>query len=284
MKFPGNESLAGTYIDKAVELDSTEAGKVTLLKSVATGFEALKQYKDAADWYKKIIGVKKNPNKVDIYNAGYNYNKAAEYLQSIDLFNMYIQKFPDESFGYYMNAKNQLKLDSLDLGNLGLTNYLKIVAMTDLIKDKPGEKDRIKNSLRYLIEFYANTKRNKDSAILFTDKGIALDPADSDFVSMKRQISMMTMKPLPPPVRGTTVTNSKGEKVTTSPDGTITTIGKDGSSTVVTRDGKITTVKDGVTTIVEKGKVTVIGKDGKTTTTTPPVKQIPKRVPVPKKK
>ncbi len=284
LKFPGNESLAGTYIDKAVELDSTEAGKVSLLKSVATGFEALKEYKDAADWYRKILGIKKNPNKVDMYNAGYNYNKGGDYQQSIDIFNMYIQKFPDESFGYYMNAKNQLKLDSLDVSNKGLANYLKVVDMTDLIKDKPGEKDRIKNSLRYLIEFYANVKRNKDSALLFTDKGINLDPADSDFVSMKRQISMMTMKPLPPPIKSTTVTNSKGEKVTTSADGTITTIGKDGSSTTVTRDGKVTTVKDGVTTIVEKGKVTVIGKDGKITTTAPPVKQVPKPVPVPKKK
>ena len=283
LKFPGNESLAGTFIDKAVELDSTEAGKVSLLKSVATGFEALKEYKDAADWYRKILGVKKNPSKVDMYNAGYNYNKGGDYQQSIDIFNMYIQKFPDESFGYYMNAKNQLKLDSLDISNKGLANYLKVIDMTDLIKDKPGEKDRIKNSLRYLIEFYANVKRNKDSAILFTDKGIALDPADSDFVSMKRQISMMTIKPLPP-VKTTTTINSKGEKVTTSADGTITTIGKDGSSTVVTRDGKVTTIKDGVTTIVEKGKVTVIGKDGKVTTTAPPVKQIPKPAPVPKKK
>ena len=277
LKFPGNEVLAGTYIDKAVELDSTEAGKVALLKSVATSYEAQKLYKNAADWYRKILSVKKMPSKVDLYNAGYNYNKGGEYGQSIEIFNSYIQKFPDESFGYYLNAKNEIKLDSLDVANKGLTNYLKIVSMTDLIKDKPGEKDRIKNSLRYLVEFYANAKRNKDSALYFTDRGISLDPADSDFVSMKKQISSMSFRPLPPPLRSTTTINSRGDKVTTTADGTITTESKDGTKVIVTRDGKVTTIKDGVTTIVDKGKTTIIGKDGKTTTTASPPHNLPKK-------
>lgn len=274
LKFPGNETLAGTYIDKAVELDSTETGKVTLLKSVASSYEAQKQYKDAADWYRKILGVKKSPNKIDLYNTGYNYNKAGEYQQSIDIFNMYIQKFPDESFGYYMNGKNQTKLDSLDASGKALENYQKIISLTDLIKDKPGEKDRIKNSLRYLIEFYANVKRNKDTALLYSDMGIALDPADSDFVNMKRQISSMSFKPIPPPK---TTVNTKGEKVTVAADGTITTVAKDGTTSIATRDGKVTTIREGVTTIVEKGKVTTIGKDGKVTITSPPLKNTPQK-------
>ncbi len=274
LKFPGNETLAGNYIDKAVELDSTEAGKVALLKSVASSYEAQKQYKDAADWYRKIIGVKKSPSKIDLYNTGYNYNKAGEYQQSIDIFNMYIQKFPDESFGYYMNGKNQVKLDSLDASGKALENYQKIISLTDLIKDKPGEKDRIKNSLRYLIEFYANVKRNKDTALLYTDRGIALDPADSDFVNMKRQISSMSFKPIPPPK---TTVNAKGEKVTVAADGTITTVAKDGSTSIATRDGKITTIKNGITTIVEKGKITTIDKDGKVTITSPPPKNTPQK-------
>ncbi len=261
LKFPGNESLAGTYIDKAVELDSTEAGKVALLKSIASSYESQKLFKDAADWYRKILGVKKTPSKVDLYNTGYNYNKGGEFRQSINIFNIYIQKFPDESFGYYMNAKNQVKLDSLDGSGYALGNYLKIVNMTDLIKDKPGEKDRIKNTLRYLIEFYANVKRNKDSAILFTEKGILLDPADSDFVTMKQQISSMNFKPLPPQVKGNTTINAKGEKVTVGADGTITTIAKDGITTILTKDGKIT----------------IIGKDGKVITTPSTVKQTPQK-------
>ena len=279
LKFPGNEALAGTYVDKAVELDSTEAGKVTLLKSVAAGYEAQKQYKNAADWYRKVLNVRKSPSKVDLYNAGYNYNKGGDYLSSIDIFNTYVQKYPDESFGYYMNAKNEVKLDSTDAANKGLTNYLKIVSLTDQIKDKPGEKDRIKNSLRYLIEFYANVKRNKDSALYYSDRGVSLDPADSDFVSMRKQIGSMSFKALPPPVKSTTTVNAKGDRVTVAPDGTVTTVSKDGTTTIVTKDGKVTTIKAGVTvTTTKDGKVTTVGKDGKvTTTSSPPKNNTPKK-------
>ena len=281
-KFPGNEALAGTFIDKAVALDSTIDGKVGILKSEAALLESRKQYKNAADWYSKILSVKPTPSKVDIYNAGYNYNKAGEYQQSVNIFNTYIQRFPDEAFGYYINAKNNLKLDSVDASGQALGNYLKIIGLTDQIKDKPGEKDRIKNSLRYLIEYYANVKRNKDSALIFTDKGIAMDPADSDFVSMKTQISNMSFKPLPPPKVST---NSKGDKVTIDPDGTITTVSKDGLTTsIVSRSGKVTTIKNGITTIVEGGKVTMIGKDGKVISNTPTPPKPGGQNPTPKKK
>jgi tetratricopeptide (TPR) repeat protein len=148
------------------------------------------------------VDVKKVPGKLDLYYAGMNYNKAGEYQESINMFNKYIELYPNESFGYFMNGRNYAKLDSLDNGSNALNNYLRIVSMTDSIKDKPGEMDRIKGTLRYLIEYYANVRRDKDSAILYTDKGIALDPADTDFVTIKEQLSKITnMKPVP---RGTT--------------------------------------------------------------------------------
>jgi len=216
LKFPGNEALAGTFVEKAVQLDTTEAGKAAVMKSIAQKLEAQKQYKEAAVWFKRIVDVKKVPGKLDLYYAGMNYNKAGEYQESINLFNKYIELYPNESFGYFMNGKNYAKLDSLDNGSNALNNYLKIVSMTDSIKGKPGEMDRIKGTLRYLIEYYANVRRDKDSAILFTDKGIALDPADADFVSIKEQLSKITnMKPVP---RGTTPpAPAKSAPATTKP-------------------------------------------------------------------
>ena len=64
LKFLGNEALAGSFIDKAVELDSTETGKVVLLKSIASTYGARLQYVAAADWYKKIVS-----DEIIIYNS-----------------------------------------------------------------------------------------------------------------------------------------------------------------------------------------------------------------------
>ncbi len=198
LKFPGNEVLAGTYIDKAVQLDSTESGKVALLKSVAASYEAQKKYNDAAIWYKKILDIKKNPNNIDLYNVGNNFSRGGDLKSSIDIFDQYIQKYPTESFGYYMNAKNYIKLDSTDATGKGLANYLKIVEMADSLKGKPGENDRLKNSLRYLIEFYANVRKDKVSSLVYCDKGILIDPTDTEFTTIKEQIMKMTIKPATP--------------------------------------------------------------------------------------
>jgi len=78
LKFPGNEMLAGTMVDKAVAMDSLESNKVTYLKSMAQAYESQKKYNEAADWYNKILTVKKNAGKTDLYYAGYNYFRAGQ--------------------------------------------------------------------------------------------------------------------------------------------------------------------------------------------------------------
>src|SRR5437868_6233748 len=163
------------------------------------------------------MGIRPTPSKLDLYYAGYYFSKAADYQKSMDYYNTYIQKYPDESIGYYMNARNNLKVDSFDITGVTLGNYKKVVSMTDQIKDKPNEKDRIKSSLRYLIEYYANTRGNKDSALYYTNAGIALDPADSDFVSMKKQIEPLRLTPKPAPLIST---NAAGDFSAVLSDGT----------------------------------------------------------------
>lgn len=195
LKFPGNDSLAAISMEKAITADSTENGKVALLKSMASYYEAQKNFKAAGDWYSRIVSIRKDTRKTDLFNAGNSYTKAGEYDKSIAVFDNYIQKFPDETFGYYMNAKNFLKRDSTDAESKGFNNYIKIVDMTDAVKGKPGENDRIKGSLRYLIEFYANVKKNKDSALYYTDKAISLDSTDADFKNIREIISKADIKP-----------------------------------------------------------------------------------------
>lgn len=195
MKFTGNDSLASTYYDKAFLVDSTRSGKLEILKAAATAFESQKNYLEAAKWYSKIVTYKENPNNVDLYYAGFNFSRGGDIKNSIAIFDQYIQKYPTESFGYYMNARNYIRLDSSDASGKGLSNYLKIVEMADSLKTKPAEVDRLKNSLRYLIEYYANVRRDKTSALVYCDKGIEIDPNDTEFTAIKEQILKMQTKP-----------------------------------------------------------------------------------------
>ncbi len=219
LKFPGNEQLADTYIEKAVAADTTENGKVAMYKSLAVNFESQKNYKLAAYYYNKIVQIKKDVRKTDFFNAGNNFTKAGDYQQSVDIFDKYILKFPNESFGYFMNAKNYLRLDSTDAAGKGLNNYQMIIDMSDSIKDKPGEMDRLKGSLRYMIEYYANIKKDRVKAVSYVDKAIMLDSADFEMRNIKDILTSASLTPtrIPGSSKETKTTPAKqpGDKTTT---------------------------------------------------------------------
>ena len=183
LKFPGNDSIAGTFIDKAVALDTLEANKVTYLKTIASSYEGQKKYKEAADWYNKIVSIKRAPGKVDLYNAGFNYFRSGNYKTAITIFNIYSQKFPEDAFGYYMSGKSKWGIDSLMAQALANPDFEKAISvgMVDSVKYKP----QVIGSYKYFVAYYANIKKDNAKAIEYCDKILALDPTDADALNNK---------------------------------------------------------------------------------------------------
>jgi len=177
LKIPGNEETAITYVNKAVAADSTEKGKADLLKSIASKFEAQKNFKEAGEWYGKILTIKKNPSKTDLYNAGYNLFRAGDYAGSINVFNIYSQSFPDDPFGYYMCGKNNWAIDST-LAQ-GLANDCFNKAIEAGVKDTVKYKPQLIGSYKYFV-VYNVYKKDKAAALGFIDRILWLDPADAE--------------------------------------------------------------------------------------------------------
>jgi len=262
LKFPGNETLAGTMINKAVDLDSTEAGKVALLKSIASVYESRQQYANAGEWYKKILSIKTIPSKTDIYNAGYSYYRIGQFAPASEIFDIYTQKYPDDIFGYYMMGKCYWGIDTVMAYGLANNSFTKAIEVGEAYPDKSKIIPQLMGSYKYMIAYEANIEKNKELALSFADKALLVDATDQEVLTNKDVISKITFKPNTKPA-------SKADKVIMGTDGSITATGSDGSSTVITKEGKITTIKDGITTIIENGKVTMIGKDGKVINQTP---------------
>jgi tetratricopeptide (TPR) repeat protein len=187
LKIPGNEMQAGIFIDKAVAMDSVEANKVQYLKSVAQAYESKKSFKEAADWYNKILSIKKNPGKLDLYNTGYNYYKGQAYDTASYFFKMYAQKFPDDIFGHFMSGKTGWIIDSTlqnGLANPGFERTIQI-GLTDLVKYK----SQLMTSYKYFATYNANINKDKAAAIQYLDKVLALDPADAEALNNKAILS-----------------------------------------------------------------------------------------------
>ena len=199
LKFPGNEALAGTFIDKAVESDSTEAGKVALLKSMASSFELQKRYKEAGDWYKRILSVKKNLSKTDIYNAGYSYFRSGNFQPAIEVFSLYSQKFPDDIFGYYMCGKSNWGIDTLMVQSMANACFEKAIQVGEANPDKSKITAQLIGSYKYMIAYSVNVKKDKTAALAYCDKILLLDPADQETITNKDVIGKMNMNPAPTP-------------------------------------------------------------------------------------
>jgi Tfp pilus assembly protein PilF len=197
LKFPGNEVLAGTYIEKAVAADSTELGKIGLLKTIAVRYENQKLYKDAADWYKKIVNIRKDTKKIDLYNAGYNYFRSGDYQSSINMFNIYSAKFPDDIFSYYMIGKANWAIDSTMEQGLANPSFEKAIQVGQV--DKVKNKNQLIGSYKYFVAYYANIKKDKATAIAYCDSVLLIDPADADALNNKVAIEAMNMNPPPAP-------------------------------------------------------------------------------------
>ncbi|MFT3680302.1 MAG: hypothetical protein QM791_08500 [Ferruginibacter sp.] len=188
LKFPGSDSIAGLNVDKAIALDSVEANKLNYAKTMTAYYDAQKKYKQLADWYKKVIGFKKDVRKTDLYNAGYNYFRAGEYQSSIDVFSTYSQKFADDPFGYYMSGKSKWAIDStLDQG-LANSDFEKAIEVG--LKDSVKYKAQLIGSYKYFI-VYSVTKKDKAAALAYCDKVLSLDPNDAETIGNKTTIAAM---------------------------------------------------------------------------------------------
>ncbi len=189
LKFPGNEAKAAELVEKAVSLDSIESNKVSYLKNLAQAYEALKNYPEAAKWYSKVLSIKKDYGKVDLYNAGYNYYRSSIFDSSIAVFNKYVSKYPEDIFGYYMIGKANAIIDSTGALSLALPSYMKAIQIGEASSDKEKVKNQLSGAYKYFIEFYYNVKKRQDSALVYLDKALALEPTDAQLLANKEFIS-----------------------------------------------------------------------------------------------
>ena len=174
LKFPGNEALAASYVEKALALDTLEADKVAHIQGIASAYLASKNYNEAAKWYTRILGFKKNYGKVDLYNAGWNYYKGNMYPSSDSVFALYTQKYPEDIFGWYMRSRSSEGIDTSGIHGLAKPFYEKVIQFGML--DTAKNKGQVITAYNYLVAYNYNVAKDNAAACTFTKKILELDP------------------------------------------------------------------------------------------------------------
>ncbi|KAA9039140.1 hypothetical protein FW778_09900 [Ginsengibacter hankyongi] len=193
-----NDSLASVYIDKAIALDTVPANKLDYVKSTAESLIASQKYAEAGKWYAKILKLKPDYGKVDLYYAGYNDYRGSDYAGSDSIFGLYTQKYPEDIFGWFMKAHAQEGLDSTGANGLAKPSYEKVIEIADTSADKEKVKANEITAYRYMVAYYYNVKHNKDSAIVYNSKILSLDPNDTQAQTNDKALRALPTQPSQP--------------------------------------------------------------------------------------
>ena len=188
------DELYTIYIQGST-LDTVLTSKIDFLKQ---GADFLKAKGDSlcrnkeGDIRLAIIKLKPNPGQRDFFDAGFAFYQGKNYTRSDSVFTVYSQKWPDETFGWQWKFNSQKAIDTSMEKGLAIETGLKYLEVLE--KDTVKNKTSIINTAGYLAQYYANVVKDKDKAIVYLEKMLALDPNNE---AIKNNLNILKKAPAP---------------------------------------------------------------------------------------
>ena len=203
---PEYKDSAIGYFEKALEMDTVVANKVAILEKAAKMAKESGNRQLEADILGKSYALQKDPSARDLYNWAYANYQAGNYPKADSLFcNDYISKYPDQIYGYLWCARAKQAQDTTMEKGLAVSAY-KTLAQKSIELDTSGNgqlKPTAKSAFFYLVSYYNDIAKQKDSAIYYNDQVLKLDPADENAKNIDKILKA-------PPKKTTTSASKSG--------------------------------------------------------------------------
>lgn len=215
------DEIFSTYM-KGMALDTVLLSKIDFLKKGAEDFKArgdsLSRIREG-DLRLAILKIKPNVGQRDVFDAGLAYYQGKAYDKSDSLFTVYTEKWPDETFGWQWKFNIQRAIDSTMEKGLAVAPGIKYLEV--LQRDTAKNRASILSVAGYLAQYYANIAKDREKAVQYLEKMLALDPSNAD---IKKNLDLLK-KPAPKTnPRGNPPPKPAKTKTTTSKTSTKTPI------------------------------------------------------------
>jgi Flp pilus assembly protein TadD len=174
------DEVASNYMLGA-QLDTLLSSKIDFLKQGAEFFKArgdsISRIKEG-DLRLEILKMRgANAGQRELFDAGFAYYQGKHYEKADSIFDVYSARFPDEVYGPMMQYNIHRARDtSMEKGAAvpWAERYLVI-----LEKDTTKNKKNIIGVSSYLASYYANVAKDRDKALVYLRKMLALDPSNT---------------------------------------------------------------------------------------------------------
>ena len=194
-----NKSLVFENFDKAIALDTVQANKVKYTQQAAAMAKRMGDRLQEANWLGKAYKLEKNPSQADLYNWGFAHYQAQNYAASDSIFcDAYQTKYPEEIYGYLWCARSKQAQDTTMEKGLAVDAYKKLAEVAAVI-DSGKFKSQAISANFYLVQYYNDVKKDRETAIEYLDKVLEIDPANEDAVRIKNILTKSSKQPATKP-------------------------------------------------------------------------------------
>jgi tetratricopeptide (TPR) repeat protein len=208
-KIPELQDSAFTYYEKAIAMDTVMENKLKIIESAANFAKSTGNRQLEADMLGTAYRLQKDPSARDLYNWAYANYQAGNYAKADSLFcNDYISKYGDQIYGYLWCARSKQAQDTTMEKGLAVDAYKKLAEQAVAL-DTSATKAFLpyaKNANFYLVSYYNDIAKEKDTAIYYTKEVLKLDPNDENAQNVLKILTA------PPKKTTTSATKSSGSK------------------------------------------------------------------------
>ena len=180
-KFPGSETVAAGYIEKALIVDTVKANQIALINAAADMFGKAKSYDAQISWMKRGMQMKGELTEFDHYKLTSSAYNAKAYAQVIEFAKPYMVAHPDkpQPYSFFKRATMALGTDTaLIISNL---DYLdSVYATVDLEKHRKSIFLDEYFKINYYVNLFNEIKKRPDFKV--TTKGDR-SPAVDEFLA-----------------------------------------------------------------------------------------------------
>jgi tetratricopeptide (TPR) repeat protein len=176
----GNDSLATVFMVKAVEKEKDATVLFNYYKKLANIARQNKNYTEQAKWMSRYYTNNPKATNVDLYYWGLAHYLAGDYTQADTVFGLYVEKYPEQTFGYYWQAKSKALQDKEMTTGYAVPAYQKLAEVLSGNKDDANYKKWMVEAYGYLAAYEANTQKDYAEARELFEKVLEVDSENED--------------------------------------------------------------------------------------------------------
>ncbi len=219
-RFPGQESVVYNSYLEGVKIDTVLDNKIEILKKGAEFFRKRNEREKEGDLMVKLLEIKPKPSINDMFDAGRAYYFGKQYSKSRDIFLKFVEKFPEEIYGYEWVFNNSKVLDTLKKDSIAVPDALKLYEFSG--KDTSKFKRQYISAASYLAIYYANDAKDKEKAIEYLKKWQEADTANAEAIQKNIDILQKSGGKSSPGPRGSSTPKQGGSKPGPNPKASTT--------------------------------------------------------------